>query len=180
MRRRAAQAHLLIEDIASRTVGKGKYEMHYAAPQTTLFGVPIVSEKVRMLFGQRGIATHYGHTLKAIDPGRKVATFATTDASGATGTAEMAYDYLHVIPPQRAPDVIRQSGLSWADKWTDQGWVEVDSEDPAPPALPGGLRRRRRGRRAEGQDGGERQVAGAGRRGSPRGGDRGQGGNARL
>ncbi|CCF18666.1 FAD-dependent pyridine nucleotide-disulphide oxidoreductase [Pseudorhizobium banfieldiae] len=118
----------LIEDIASRTVGQGKYEMHYAAPQTTLFGVPIVSEKVRMLFGQRGIATHYGHTLKAIDPGRKVATFATTDASGATGTAEMAYDYLHVIPPQRAPDVIRQSGLSWSDKWTDQGWVEVDQK----------------------------------------------------
>ena len=32
------------------------------------------------------------------------------------------------IPPQRAPDVIRQSGLSWADKWVDQGWVEVDRE----------------------------------------------------
>ena len=26
----------------------------------------------------------------------------------------------------RAPEVIRQSGLSWADKWVDQGWVEVD------------------------------------------------------
>jgi sulfide:quinone oxidoreductase len=38
----------------------------------------------------------------------------------------MDYDYIHVIPPQRAPDVIRQSGLSWADKWTDQGWVECD------------------------------------------------------
>jgi sulfide:quinone oxidoreductase len=24
--------------------------------------------------------------------------------------------------------VIRQSGLSWADKWTDQGWVEVDKQ----------------------------------------------------
>lgn len=118
----------LIEDIASRTVGKGKYEVHYAVPQAVHFSVPIVSEKVRMLFGQRGIATHYGHTLKAIDPGRKVATFATTDAAGATGTAEMPYDYLHVIPPQRAPDVVRQSGLSWADKWTDQGWVEVDQK----------------------------------------------------
>jgi sulfide:quinone oxidoreductase len=26
--------------------------------------------------------------------------------------------------PQRAPEVIRDSGLSWADRWTDQGWVE--------------------------------------------------------
>ncbi|WP_029619283.1 NAD(P)/FAD-dependent oxidoreductase [Pseudorhizobium marinum] len=118
----------LIEDIASRTVGKGKYEMHYAVPQTALFSVPIVAEKVRMLFGERGIASHYGHTLKAVDPGRRRATFATTDAAGVTGTVEMPYDYLHVIPPQRAPDVVRQSGLSWADKWIDQGWVEVDQK----------------------------------------------------
>ena len=111
----------LIEDIATRTAGAGKHEMHYASNNDSLFGVPIVSEKVRMLFEDRGITPQYNHVLKAMDPGRKIATFATPD-----GDAEMGYDYLHVIPPQRAPDVIRQSGLSWADKWTDQGWVEVD------------------------------------------------------
>jgi sulfide:quinone oxidoreductase len=123
----------LIEDIASRTVGAGKYEIHYAAPQGALFGVPIVAEKVRMLFGQRGIATHMQHALKSVDPGAKRAVFAKTETDAATGQAvtsdvEMEYDYLHVIPPQRAPEVIRQSGLSWADKWTDQGWVEVDQK----------------------------------------------------
>ncbi|WP_104493092.1 NAD(P)/FAD-dependent oxidoreductase [Paracoccus denitrificans] len=121
----------LIEDIASRSGARGRYEMHYACPQTALFSVPIVAEKVRMLFGQRAVATHYGHTLKSIDPGRKTARFETAATDPATGelvksTAEMPYDYLHVIPPQRAPAVIRQSGLSWADKWTDQGWVECD------------------------------------------------------
>jgi sulfide:quinone oxidoreductase len=122
----------LVEDIASRTVGPGKYQIHYTAPQAALFSVPIVAEKVRMLFGERGIATHFAHTLKAVDPGRKVATFVKSekDAAGVeTKTdVEMAYDYLHVIPPQRAPEVIRQSGLSWADKWTDQGWVECDQK----------------------------------------------------
>lgn len=113
----------LIEDIATRTAGAGKHEMHYAANNNSLFGVPIVSEKVRMLFEDRGITPHYSHVLKAVDAGRKLATFETPD-----GDTEMAYDYLHVIPPQRAPDVIRQSGLSWADKWTDQGWVEVDQQ----------------------------------------------------
>ncbi|MFN6977055.1 MAG: FAD/NAD(P)-binding oxidoreductase [Gemmobacter sp.] len=117
----------LIEDIASRTIGRGRYEMHYAAPQAALFGVPIVAEKVRMLFGQRGIATHMSHTLRAIEPGRKVATFAARQGD-TVSTVEMPYDYLHVIPPQRAPEVVRQSGLSWADKWTDQGWVEVDQK----------------------------------------------------
>ena len=123
----------LVEDIASRTVGAGKYEVHYTAPQGALFGVPIVAEKVRMLFGQRGIKTHLSHKLISIEPGQKRATFEKTEIDAATkaevkSTVEMPYDYLHVIPPQRAPEVIRQSGLSWADKWTDQGWVEVDQK----------------------------------------------------
>lgn len=88
---------------------------------TAFFGVPIVSEKVRMLFGSRAIGTAYSHVLSSIDPGAKRATFKTPD-----GPVERDYDYLHIIPPQRAPEVIRQSGLSWAAKWTDQGWVEVD------------------------------------------------------
>ncbi|KQI71540.1 pyridine nucleotide-disulfide oxidoreductase [Loktanella sp. 5RATIMAR09] len=113
----------LIEDIATRTAGAGKHEMHYAANNNSLFGVPIVSEKVRMLFEDRGITPHYSHVLRAVDAGRKIAIFDTPE-----GDIDMAYDYLHVIPPQRAPDVIRQSGLSWADKWTDQGWVEVDQQ----------------------------------------------------
>ncbi|WP_172291939.1 FAD/NAD(P)-binding oxidoreductase [Pseudoruegeria sp. HB172150] len=111
----------LIDDIARTAGNRGKMEITYAAPQGALFGVPIVAEKVRMLFGNRGIRTAMQHTLKAIEPGEKRATFTTAD-----GETEMEYDYIHVIPPQRAPEVIRQSGLSWADKWTDQGWVECD------------------------------------------------------
>jgi len=111
----------LVDDIARRAGNAGKMNMVYAAPQTALFGVPIVAEKVRMLFEDRGVDTRMSRTLTAIDAGNKRATFATD-----SGTEEMEYDYLHVIPPQRAPEFIRQSGLSWADKWADQGWVEVD------------------------------------------------------
>jgi sulfide:quinone oxidoreductase len=111
----------LIDDIARRAGNAGKVDMVYAAHNNTLFSVPIVSEKVRMLFQDRGIAPVYNHVLRAVDAARKVATFTTPN-----GDQELDYDYLHVIPPQRAPDFIRQSGLSWADRWTDQGWVEVD------------------------------------------------------
>ena len=58
----------LIEDIASRGGAKGKYEIHYAAPQPVLFSVPIVAEKVRMLFGERGITTHMQHKMLSMDP----------------------------------------------------------------------------------------------------------------
>lgn len=112
----------LIDDITRRAGQRGRAEFVYAAPQNSLFSVPIVAEKVRMLFGDRGIDTAMRHTLTAIDAGAKRATFATD-----TGTVEIDYDYIHVIPPQRAPEVVRQSGLSWADKWTDQGWIECDT-----------------------------------------------------
>lgn len=73
------------------------------------------------------------HKMLSMDPGKKLVTFEETKVDPDTkveskATVELPYDYLHVIPPQRAPEVIRQSGLSWADKWTDQGWVECDQK----------------------------------------------------
>jgi sulfide:quinone oxidoreductase len=81
-----------------------------------------VAEKVRMLYEERGIAVVHDHVLKAIDPARRVLTFETPE----NGTQELPYDFTNIIPPMRAPDVVRNSPLPWADKWTDQGWMEVD------------------------------------------------------
>jgi sulfide:quinone oxidoreductase len=111
----------LTEDYATRAGTRAKSKFIYAAHNKALFGVPIVSENVRMLFGARGIDTVYERVMTAIDPGRKVATFKTPE-----GTEEIGFDFTNVIPLMRAPDVIRNSPLPWADKWTDQGWVEVD------------------------------------------------------
>jgi len=111
----------LIDDHLRR---KGKREgsnVVYSAHNNALFGVPIVSEKVRMLYGERGIDVAYSNVLAGIDAGRKLAVFDTPD-----GRVERPYDFLNVIPPQRAPQAVRDSGLSWADRWTDQGWIEVD------------------------------------------------------
>jgi len=112
----------LIDDRLRRAGNRGAAELAYIVPQTALFGVPIVSEKVRMLFGDRGVNTTYQRTLTAIDADRRIATFADKDGL----LFEEGYDYLHVIPPQRAPEFVVQSGLAWADRWTDQGWVACD------------------------------------------------------
>ncbi len=111
----------LVDDIARRAGNAGRTEIVYAANNASLFGVPIVSEKVRMLFEDRGITPVYSHVLRAVDASARRATFETPD-----GPSEIEYDYLHVIPPQRAPAFVREAGLSWADRWTDQGWAEVD------------------------------------------------------
>jgi sulfide:quinone oxidoreductase len=111
----------LIDDFATRKGTRDAVSITYAANNKTLFGVPIVNEKVRMLYEARGIDVVHDRVLKAIDPARRVLTFETPE-----GLEDRTYDFTNVIPPMRAPDVIRNSALPWADKWTDQGWVEVD------------------------------------------------------
>jgi len=121
----------LTDDHARRKGTRGKVEITYAANNKSLFGVPIVHEKVRMLFADRGVKTVHDHVMTAIDASRKIATFTTPD-----GTVELPYDFTNVIPPMRAPDVIRNSPLPWADKWQDQGWVEADKHTLRHPRYP--------------------------------------------
>lgn len=112
----------LTDDQLRRHGNRGKAKLTYAAHNTALFSVPIVSEKVRMLFRDRGIDVAYGHVLSAIDIGRRVATFST-----AHGAVEIPYDFVNVVPPMRAPEAVRQSPLPWrSGGFAADGWVEVD------------------------------------------------------
>jgi len=111
----------LVDDLARTANSRGAMDLTYMANNDSLFGVPIVAEKVRMLFQDRGISAEYSHVLTAVDTSARRATFATP-----SGLVQRDYDYIHIIPPQRAPQFIRESGLSWADKWVDQGWLDVD------------------------------------------------------
>lgn len=96
--------------------------LHYYAPFTNLFSVAPVHAKVEQLFTERDIAFTYKHTLRAIDPGRQVATFETPE-----GTTEVDWDMLHLVPPMRAPDAVLNSALPWQDgPLAADGWVEVD------------------------------------------------------
>lgn len=112
----------ITDDYARRKGTRQKVKLTYAAHAGALFSVPIVSEKVRMLYGERGIGVVYSHVLKAIDPGRRIATFETPK-----GKAEIGYDFINVVPPMRAPAAVRKSPLAWqSGPLAADGWVEVD------------------------------------------------------
>lgn len=113
----------LTDDYARRKGTRDRMEIIYCAHSGSLFGVPIVNEKVRMLYDRQGFDTRYNRVMTAIDPGRKVATFRTSDG----GSEEIAFDFTNVIPPMRAAQVVRDSGLSWQTGANgEQGWIEVD------------------------------------------------------
>jgi sulfide:quinone oxidoreductase len=86
-----------------------------------LFGVadyvPALMEYVK----RYGISLNFAHTLTAIDGPGKTATFSKALPDGSRQTVVKAFDMIHVVPPQKAPDFVRVSPLADA-----AGWVDVD------------------------------------------------------
>jgi len=116
------KAAFIAEDKLRLAGRSGRAEIVYHTPFQNLFAVAPVHEKVKALFEARSIKYQYSSNLIAIGPGRKFATYATPQ-----GRVEMAYDFIHIIPPMRAPDAVRNSPLSWREgPLAADGWVEVD------------------------------------------------------
>jgi sulfide:quinone oxidoreductase len=151
----------ITDDILRRRGNRGKAELIYNAHNKALFSVPIVAEKVRMLYQDRGIKVNYDHQLTAIDLGRRIATFDAGRARRSSATTSSTSS--RRCARRRRCATARSAG---AGRLGGRRLGEVDRHTLRHPASRG-LRRRRRGRRAQGQDRGEREVAGAGRGGPP-------------
>jgi len=112
----------LTDDFLRRRGNRGRAELIYNAHNRVLFSVPIVAERVRMLYGERDIRVNHEHVLQAIDLERRIATFHTPQ-----GSTEQRYDFINAVPPMRAPAVVRNSPLRWqTGPWAADGWTEVD------------------------------------------------------
>ncbi|MGB7756877.1 MAG: FAD/NAD(P)-binding oxidoreductase [Salinisphaera sp.] len=81
-----------------------------------MFGVPAYARELDKIIAGYGAIPYFGHNLVAVDGAKQQATFETQD-----GTVTADFDMLHVVPPQSAPDVIKNSPLAG-----DAGWVTVD------------------------------------------------------
>jgi sulfide:quinone oxidoreductase len=62
---------------------------------------------------------HFNSKLVAIDGPAKRAWFEEKDASGNAVQIEKRFDFIHVTPPQTAPDFVKQSPLANAEGWVD-------------------------------------------------------------
>jgi sulfide:quinone oxidoreductase len=92
----------------------------FHTPGPSMFGVPFYAKALSEVVSQYGITPRYNHNLVAVDgPGRR-ALFETGPADART-RAEFGFDFLHVVPPQSAPDFIKASPLA-----DGSGWVAVD------------------------------------------------------
>lgn len=86
-----------------------------------LFGVADYVPALMEYVDRYAIELNYGHRLLAVDGPNQRATFLRSLPDGTTETVIQPFDMLHVVPPQVAPEVIRNSPLADA-----AGWLDVD------------------------------------------------------
>lgn len=100
----------------------GRSQITFNSSLANVFGVPQVNEAVLVRWDALGISVNFEHGLKTVDITRREATFTTP-----LGEEKTSYDFLHVVPPMRAPDAVKNSPLAWREgDFAAGGWLEVD------------------------------------------------------
>ncbi|MFO1222962.1 MAG: FAD/NAD(P)-binding oxidoreductase [Burkholderiaceae bacterium] len=100
-----------------------KSKVRFVSALGNVFGVKVVNDNVLARWQALGVAVETNHKLVAVDIGARRATFVTPEGE----KVELPYDFIHVVPPMRAPDAVKNSDLAWKDgPFAAGGWLEVD------------------------------------------------------
>jgi sulfide:quinone oxidoreductase len=99
-----------------------------------IFGVKPFAHVLEGVVKRYGIDTRFEHDLVEVDGDRREAVFEVT-RDGKKERNTIAYDLLHVTPPQSAPDFIKRSPLAWHEG-PCTGWVKADKYTLQHPQYP--------------------------------------------
>ena len=98
-------------------------KINFQSALGSIFGVKVVNDNVLNRWKTLGIDVAFSRKLTAIDIGARRATFMSPEGE----TQETPYDFIHVVPPMRAPDAVKNSDLAWKEgPFAAGGWLEVD------------------------------------------------------
>ena len=137
---------MLTEHMARKKGTRDSVQLDYFCSEKALYDVPYYTPRLLQLYDQRGINLEVNCRVKGIDTQAKrvylerhetlkekvwdqeAGKEVEQETPVVTPFAE-DYDILSFVPPQSAPDFIKESGLSWQEgKLASGGWVEVDKE----------------------------------------------------
>ena len=104
-------------------------EVHLVVPSPTVFGMPEVDAELNRKIAEYGITLHTGTTLESVDSTRRTITL-----HGPAGQSTLNYDLLHAVPPQSAPQWLKNTSLPAPGD--AGGFVEVDGGTLRHPRYP--------------------------------------------
>ncbi|WP_241497509.1 NAD(P)/FAD-dependent oxidoreductase [Sulfurovum riftiae] len=110
---------------------RSKAALTLSRPGKDLFPSPEIDRALKKeLQKAENITIAYEHRLVRIDKERRIAFY-----SHEGQTVEKTYDFLHVTPAVKPPDVLKGSGLT-VEKGEYEGWLEVDEKTLQNPRYP--------------------------------------------
>jgi len=101
----------------------GNINVEFQTAAAVLFGVADFVPPLMKYVERYGAKLNFNSQLTAVDGPARKAWFDVKKADGTIEQVERSFDMIHVVPPQTAPDFVRQSPLADA-----AGWIEVDHE----------------------------------------------------
>lgn len=105
------------------TRSASRVEFHSALGN--VFSVDRINQEVLERWQALDVPVTFNSKLVAIDIGARRARFTSPEGE----LSELDYDFIHVVPPMRAPDAVKNSPLPWQEGgFAAGGWLEVDKE----------------------------------------------------
>ncbi|TAH19665.1 MAG: NAD(P)/FAD-dependent oxidoreductase [Cytophagales bacterium] len=98
-------------------------EIRFNTAGGVIFGVKKYAETLQKVVDRYGIKVNYKQNLVEIRADEKVAIF-ETEKDGEKVIRQEQYDFIHLTPPQSAPEVVKNSPLAVANN--PLGWVDVN------------------------------------------------------
>lgn len=99
-------------------------EVHYLSGAGGIFAVPEYAATLKKVVADYGIHTHFLTNTVAVDGPSQTVFFESKNEIGDLKKDSLTFDFLHAVPPQSAPQFIKESPL--ADEKNMYGYVEID------------------------------------------------------
>ena len=101
-----------------------KCNVHYLSGASVIFGIKEYADTLSEVVKKDNIKAHFGVNVVEIDGNIKTVFYEEKNPEGIPVKKEMKFDICHAVPPQSAPDFIKNSPLS--DPKNPYGYVEVN------------------------------------------------------
>ncbi len=99
----------MLRDRLAQAGTLGSSQVTFYSALGNVFGVKTVNDNVLERWQTLGVNVQFTQKLKAIDISARRATFVNPEGAA----TEVSYDFIHVVPPMRAPDAVKNSDLAW-------------------------------------------------------------------
>lgn len=121
----APQKIMYLADALWRKTGvRSRSRIIFASAGAAIFGLKEFADPLTQVVARKGIETKFQTQLLAVNPDQRIASF-EQNLNGTKVREDIKFDLLHIVPPMRAPGVIRHSALASSDE-AQKGWLAVD------------------------------------------------------